>query len=294
MNQIAVAAFLDANREYLFPNKKYSQEQVVVQLLGAPESFQQTVGALCFQKPSTALLQAVFLGFFGIDRLLTKNYFLGLLKMFSAGGYYVLWILDALTAKKRCRNRNCEKLQEALRTAEATERVYATYRQPPATSAAPAQPATYTAPAQSAQTAGPRVEVDTDADVFLSYSHRDKSRLLPLFAELERGGLRVWYDEGIRAGAEWEEEIVSHLAQAPGFLFFVSEHSLTSQNCRDELFQARKRNKQFINILVDDVDMSKPEFEWFDFRYSRYQQIPAYSMSYQEVVEKVRSGLKLK
>lgn len=113
---------------------------------------------------------------------------------------------------------------------------------------------------------------------------------MPFFAALQQAHINIWFDEGIRAGYEWECEIIENLSRASGFLFFVSEKSLKSVNCRDELYQARQRGKRFINVLVEDIDFSNLEYEWFDFRYARYQQIPAYAMSTQEIVDKVYAG----
>ncbi len=127
--------------------------------------------------------------------------------------------------------------------------------------------------------------------VFLSYSHRDRELLLPLFDALRDAGIPIWYDDGIRAGSEWETEIIENLERASAFLFFVSENSLNSINCRDELMQARDLGKPFINVLIEDIDLSKPEHKWFRFRYSRYQQVHAYSMSVDAVIEKLRIGL---
>ncbi len=123
--------------------------------------------------------------------------------------------------------------------------------------------------------------------VFLSYAHKNSDCVLPMFQSLQAAGVPIWYDAGIHAGSEWEEEIIKNLSRSSAFIFFVSEASLASQNCRDELYQARKKNKKFINILIEDIDFSKPEYEWFDFRYARYQQIPAYAMSEQEVIDKI-------
>ncbi len=127
--------------------------------------------------------------------------------------------------------------------------------------------------------------------IFLSYAHVDAKKVFPYFAALQQAGMDIWFDDAIRAGAEWEREIIQYLSAANGFLFFVTEASLKSRNCRDELFSARDKGKVFINILMEDIDLSNPEYEWFKFRFSRYQQIPAYAMSMEEVISKIQRGL---
>ncbi len=126
---------------------------------------------------------------------------------------------------------------------------------------------------------------------FLSYAHVDGQRVFPYFAALQQAGRNIWFDDGIRAGAEWEIEIIRFLTGADSFIFFVTEASLRSQNCRDELISARAQGKTFINILLDNIDLSNPEYSWFQFRFSRYQQIPAYAMSMEEVIFKILQGL---
>ncbi|KAJ1367794.1 hypothetical protein KIN20_028786 [Parelaphostrongylus tenuis] len=45
---------------------------------------------------STALLLSLFLGFLGIDRMYLGYYAVGIIKMFSLGGLFVLWLVDVV------------------------------------------------------------------------------------------------------------------------------------------------------------------------------------------------------
>nr|CDJ87240.1 TM2 domain containing protein [Haemonchus contortus] len=45
---------------------------------------------------STALLLSIFLGFLGIDRMYLGYYAVGIIKMFSLGGLFVLWLIDVV------------------------------------------------------------------------------------------------------------------------------------------------------------------------------------------------------
>ncbi len=288
MDKATVTAFIIENRKKLFPNKRYTELDIQEFLLSAPQRSAVALQTLRLRSPFGAMLLSAFLGFFGVDRFVAGEYVLGALKLLSGGGFYVWWILDALTAKSRCRSRNCKALFQAIGLPAPDAPAAAELSPPP-----PAADFPVREPVKEDPVPGPDIPVTSNADIFLSYSHRDKERLMPLFSALQQAGLAVWYDAGIRAGAEWEEEIILQLSNAPGFLFFVSEHSLTSTNCRDELYQARKREKKFINVLVEDIDLSDPRFEWFDFRYSRYQQISAYSMPIDEVVARIKRGLDL-
>ncbi len=127
--------------------------------------------------------------------------------------------------------------------------------------------------------------------IFVSYAHSDKELLEPYFNALKKANINIWYDDNIIPGSEWEEEIIKKLSSAYGFLFFVTEASLSSANCKDELYQARQKNKKFINILIEDIDLSKPEYEWFDFRYSRFQRIMAYELDVNQTIDRICIGL---
>ena len=40
--------------------------------------------------------------------------------------------------------------------------------------------------------------------LFLSYSHKDSEKAGKIIRVLKKNGFRVWYDEGITPGAEWD------------------------------------------------------------------------------------------
>jgi hypothetical protein len=106
-----------------------------------------------------------------------------------------------------------------------------------------------------------------DKYIFVSYAHKDNDLVLPFIEELQKK-FNVWYDAGIRYGQEWEEEILEKLNGCFLFLFFVTENSLNSENCSDEIYKAREEKKNFINIVFDSkIKLS----EKFMFRYGRYQ-----------------------
>ena len=113
----------------------------------------------------------------------------------------------------------------------------------------------------------PKAYMGDEPYIFVSYAHKDSDRVFPLIFELQKR-FRVWFDDGIHYGVEWEEEISTRLNGCTGFIFVVTETSLESENCKDELYLARKRKKNFINLLFES-GLEEPE--WFELRYSRYQ-----------------------
>ena len=93
--------------------------------------------------------------------------------------------------------------------------------------------------------------------IFISYCHDDGSRVYPLIERLERDGFRVWYDEGITPGDEWSETIATHLEGCSVFVAAITEASVNSHNCRNEINFAVQRNKDFVSLFLDDVKLSQ-------------------------------------
>lgn len=101
----------------------------------------------------------------------------------------------------------------------------------------------------------PKIYSGDQPYIFISYSHRDSDRVLPIIARLNERGYRIWYDDGIEPGSEWDEKIASRIIQC-GYLFaFMSEAYLKSQNCCDELNFARDKDKQRLLIFLEDLDL---------------------------------------
>ena len=58
-----------------------------------------------------------------------------------------------------------------------------------------------------------------EAYIFVSYAHKDSYRVWPIVARLQLDGYRVWYDEGIDPGTEWDENIASHVKNCGYFSY---------------------------------------------------------------------------
>ncbi len=89
--------------------------------------------------------------------------------------------------------------------------------------------------------------------IFISYSHRDNIRVLPIIGKLMEAGYRVWYDEGIDPGTEWDSFIAEHIEKCGYFIAFMSESYLASDNCKDELNYVRDLGKPRLLVYLSDV-----------------------------------------
>ena len=92
--------------------------------------------------------------------------------------------------------------------------------------------------------------------IFVSYAHKDSDRVLPLIEGLSSRGYRVWYDKGIEAGTEWPDYIAEHLENAAAVLAFLSESSLASINCRQEIMYALDLSKATLTAYLEDVKLT--------------------------------------
>lgn len=93
--------------------------------------------------------------------------------------------------------------------------------------------------------------------IFISYAHRDSARALPIIERLCAQGYRVWYDQGIDPGTEWDENIAEHVENCGCFVALLSEHYLQSNNCKDELNFARDCEKERLIVYLEDVQLPK-------------------------------------
>lgn len=103
------------------------------------------------------------------------------------------------------------------------------------------------------------------ADIFVSYSRKDKEFVARLLDALREQSRDVWIDwEDIPLSANWWEEIEAGIEGANYFVFIISPDSLKSQACLDELNHAARYNKRIIPILCrrpDDMSFdSMPNF----------------------------------
>ncbi len=108
--------------------------------------------------------------------------------------------------------------------------------------------------------------------IFVSYSHDNKDTVYPFIAALQKK-YNVWFDDGLHYGKEFEEELAVKLEGCSLFVFMVSNESLVSDFCKEELFYAREQRKPFVNILTED-NIALPG--WFRLRCGRYQMCHLY------------------
>ena len=122
--------------------------------------------------------------------------------------------------------------------------------------------------------------------IFISYSHRNSGEVMDIISKLQQLEFRVWYDGGIDPGAEWDENIASHISGCAYFIAFISDEYLASSNCRDELNFARDKDKPRLLVYLKDTKLP----EGMSMRLNRLQAIHKYTYAreldfYQKIIE---------
>jgi hypothetical protein len=87
------------------------------------------------------------------------------------------------------------------------------------------------------------------ADIFISYSKKDRTLVEELSALLEECGYSVWWDTNLVAGKEFRDEIRKQIDRAFAAIVIWSRHSVRSDFVIDEADLARKQGK-LISVLA--------------------------------------------
>ncbi len=95
----------------------------------------------------------------------------------------------------------------------------------------------------------------TDSFVFVCYSHQDSQDVQRELESLHESGINVWYDEGIRPGSEWTDELASAIANCSHFVLMVTPRSVESRHCRDEIQYALKLGKSMVIVYLEPTEL---------------------------------------
>ena len=92
------------------------------------------------------------------------------------------------------------------------------------------------------------------AQVFISYSRKDKDFVSRLYDALSAQKREAWIDwKDIPLTVEWQQEIFANIDAAEYFIFVISPDSADSRNCRKEIDHAVANHKRMIPILYRPV-----------------------------------------
>lgn len=90
------------------------------------------------------------------------------------------------------------------------------------------------------------------ATIFISYGHTDRASLNILAPQLQHvyGDGSYWYDTAIPGGKDWWDTIKIEIESCQVFLFLMSDQSVASTYCLDELRTALQHRKEVLQVLL--------------------------------------------
>lgn len=97
--------------------------------------------------------------------------------------------------------------------------------------------------------------------IFISYDRDDRPITRQLANQLRRvyGFDQVWYDENIRGGQDWWDEIRQQIGSRDIFMYLLSDESAKSPYCQAEHDEAKRLNKEVLPVRIENVTLI-PEF----------------------------------
>jgi TolB-like protein len=94
------------------------------------------------------------------------------------------------------------------------------------------------------------------ADIFISYSSKDREQALQLIELLSSAGLSVWIDQsGIDIATSWSKEIVQAITGCKAFVVLLSPNSILSENVVKEVSLAAERKKKILPLDLEPVSL---------------------------------------
>ena len=95
-----------------------------------------------------------------------------------------------------------------------------------------------------------------NADIFISYSSKDREQALQLIELLSSAGLSVWIDQsGIDIATSWSKEIVQAINGCTAFVVLLSPNSILSENVVKEVSLAAERKKKILPLDLEPVSL---------------------------------------
>lgn len=91
--------------------------------------------------------------------------------------------------------------------------------------------------------------------IFISYAHKDQSLVYPVISKMQRDGFRIWFDEGIAPGSDWDDYIAEHIKGCGYFFAFMSANYLRSVNCMKEIKYALRCRKNHLIVYFENIEL---------------------------------------
>jgi hypothetical protein len=91
--------------------------------------------------------------------------------------------------------------------------------------------------------------------IFVSYAHKDRKIVFPEIERFHNKGYPIWYDDGLVAGQEWDDEIAEAVLGSSLLVVFISKNSMASTNVQDEIKLALEEKIDITPIYLEDTKL---------------------------------------
>ncbi len=98
----------------------------------------------------------------------------------------------------------------------------------------------------------PQAYNGNEANIFVSYAHKDSDDVYPLIGQLTVDGYRVWYDGGIEPSSDWLGYITDKVIHCEYMICMISDKYVSSMYCLQELDLAISKGKKIIPVYLDE------------------------------------------
>lgn len=102
--------------------------------------------------------------------------------------------------------------------------------------------------------------MDGQPYIFVSYSREDSEDVQKILRVLRENQFRFWYDQGLKSGDVWMEELGEKIDRCEQFLLILSPNAVKSKYVRKELHLAVERKNmegQILVVYLRDTELTK-------------------------------------
>lgn len=111
----------------------------------------------------------------------------------------------------------------------------------------------------------PHPSASSSAEVFISYSSRDRDRVLEIAGHLKDAGVSCWLDQKkILGGANYGPEIVTGIKNCKVLMLICSDSSLRSKNVKQEIQLAWKYDRPYLPLLLEGISFPEQLQYWLE------------------------------
>ena len=106
--------------------------------------------------------------------------------------------------------------------------------------------------------------------------------VIPIIQDINYLDYRLWWDEAIPGGAEWDAYLREKIANSKFLLLFLSKRAAVSKHIHDEIESARQNQKPIVALRLDNAELPLS----IQNQIGRYQMLDVSAVSFDENLER--------